>query len=277
MRLIFPIILLLFTAVCAFGQEVVINEINYHSANNFDTGDWVEFHNYGIDDISISGWVFKDANDTNLFVFPGFTTLEAEGYIVLCHDIALFTSLFPEVTNFTGNFGFNVSNGGELIRLYDNGGNLVDSLTFDDEAPWPMEPDGAGPTLELLDPLLPNHLAENWRVSLLPHGSPGAQNSVTSVERYDNPLIIDGFVLHAPFPNPFNPVTKICFDIPYKSFVTLEIYDVQGRLAAELAGGYHQVGRYEADFEAGLLPSGVYFARLAAGEYQSVQKLLLMK
>ena len=54
-------------------------------------------------------------------------------------------------------FGF--SGQGELIRLYDHTGLLIDTVHYDDNLPWPDEPDGNGPTLELISPLLDNALA----------------------------------------------------------------------------------------------------------------------
>ena len=46
---------------------IVINEINYHSSDNFDPDDWVEIYNNSIDTIDISLWQFKDDNDNHIF------------------------------------------------------------------------------------------------------------------------------------------------------------------------------------------------------------------
>ena len=156
--------------------SIIITEINYHSSDNFDPGDWVEFYNDSCESVDISGWIFKDENDDHIFIFPPNMVLEPEALIVLCRDTAAFSGLFPEVNNYLGDFDFGLSNGGELIRLFDNQENIIDSLTYDDEPPWPTEPDGNGPTLELIDPSLPNEDPENWRASTAPHGSPGQQN-----------------------------------------------------------------------------------------------------
>ena len=136
----------------------------------------MEFYNDSCESVDISGWIFKDENDDHIFIFPPNMVLEPEALIVLCRDTAAFSGLFPEVNNYLGDFDFGLSNGGELIRLFDNQENIIDSLTYDDEPPWPTEPDGNGPTLELIDPSLPNEDPENWRASTAPHGSPGQQN-----------------------------------------------------------------------------------------------------
>jgi len=59
--------------------------------------------------------------------------------------------------------------------------------------------------------------------------------------------------------------------------VHLAVYDVLGRMVADLAEGDYQAGNYKIDFNASNLVSGVYFYRLAAGKYVSVKKLMLMK
>ena len=78
-------------------------------------------------------------------------------------------------------------------------------------------------------------------------------------------------------PNPFNPSTTISYEISEVSQVNLVIYDVSGRQIAELVNGYRDAGMQEVTLDASSLPSGVYFARLTAGDFQQIQKLLLVK
>jgi hypothetical protein len=158
-----------------FTDSLVINEINYNSADSFDPGDWVEFYNPHPYDLDISGWVFKDEDDLHAFEFPAGTMIDAEGYLVLCFDTAAFTELFPEVGNYLGPMGFGLAGGGELIRLYNDSGAIIDTVLYDDNDPWPTEPDGNGPTLELINPAWDNALAESWAASAL-NGTPGKQN-----------------------------------------------------------------------------------------------------
>ena len=74
--------------VLGFGstaaQTVLINEINYHAAPEFDTKDWLELHNPGATTIDVSGWTFSDEDDANRFVLPAGTLLPAGGFLVLC-------------------------------------------------------------------------------------------------------------------------------------------------------------------------------------------------
>ena len=53
--------------------------------------------------------------------------------------------------------------------------NIMDSLVFDDNAPWPTQPDGNGPTLSLKNPDFDNTLGENWAASI-GYGTPGKIN-----------------------------------------------------------------------------------------------------
>jgi hypothetical protein len=157
--------------------KVVINEINYNSAAAFNTEDWIELYNNSENPIDISGWVFKDSDNAHAFTIPQGTILDTAGYLVLCIDTSLFKPLFPQVQNFIGNVGFGLSGSGELVRLYNNRMDLIDSLVYDDAIPWPTAPDGNGPTLSLKNPNLDNSLGENWAASL-GNGTPGQKNDV---------------------------------------------------------------------------------------------------
>jgi len=158
-------------------DSLVINEINYHSADDFDPGDWVEIFNPMPTEMDLSNWEFKDENDEHIFTFPENTIIGPYDFLVLCCDTAAFKTLFPDVDNFIGEMDFGFSGGGELLRLFDPTGYLVDFVEYDDVDPWPTEPDGNGPTLELINAHLDNALAESWAASEA-HGTPGAVNSV---------------------------------------------------------------------------------------------------
>ena len=79
------------------------------------------------------------------------------------------------------------------------------------------------------------------------------------------------------YPNPFNPTTTIHYELPLESFVTLKVFDVLGKEVKTLIEGYRTEGRYEVEFDATNLPSGIYFYRLRAGEYINTKKMILMK
>ncbi len=85
------------------------------------------------------------------------------------------------------------------------------------------------------------------------------------------------FALQANYPNPFNPTTLIHYELPQQAAVQLSVYDVQGRPVAVLVSANQAVGRYEVIFDAGQLPSGIYFYALEAGEFRAVRKMLLLR
>ena len=70
---------------------------------------------------------------------------------------------------------------GEMIRMFDSNGSLVDKVECDNMAPWPIGPDGTGATLELIHPSLENDMAANWAASN-GNGTPGEINSVYNDE-----------------------------------------------------------------------------------------------
>jgi hypothetical protein len=100
---------------------------------------------------------------------------------------------------------------------------------------------------------------------------------VNSVETKRPTLRAGSFSLRQNYPNPFNPVTTISFDLPKGAFATLKIFNLLGEevsvvLAEELEAGSHRV-----NFDGSGMPSGVYFYRLAAGEFVAMRKFELIK
>ncbi len=72
------------------------------------------------------------------------------------------------------------------------------------------------------------------------------------------------FRLHQNFPNPFNAVTTIQYDLPHRAVITLEVFDLLGQEVATLVKGAITMGSYEAHWDASSMPSGVYICRLEA-------------
>lgn len=79
------------------------------------------------------------------------------------------------------------------------------------------------------------------------------------------------------YPNPFNPSTTIPFELAQSADVRLEVYDMLGRRVALLVNETRQAGEHTAVFESGNLPSGMYIARLQAGEQVFTQKMVMVK
>ena len=83
-------------------------------------------------------------------------------------------------------------------------------------------------------------------------------------------------------PNPFNPATRIAFDLPEESGVKLTVYDVSGRVLREIETGQLPAGRHEAAWDGRdnggrEVASGIYFYRLEAANFSATRRMILVK
>ena len=85
------------------------------------------------------------------------------------------------------------------------------------------------------------------------------------------------FILFQNYPNPFNLSTNIAYQIPERGNVSLKVYDMLGKEVTTLVEEYKDEGRYETNFAAGNLASGIYFYKLQAGSFVETKKMVLMK
>jgi len=90
----------------------------------------------------------------------------------------------------------------------------------------------------------------------------------------DIPIV---FALHQNFPNPFNPSSTICYDLPRTTHVTLAVYDLLGREVASLVDEVQEPGYRRAEWIPMSVASGVYFCRLVAGSFAECRKMLLVR
>ena len=98
----------------------------------------------------------------------------------------------------------------------------------------------------------------------------------------DDLFLEENFILYQNFPNPFNPVTNLKFQISFgpewnSGIVSLKVYDVLGIEIAGLVNEEKLPGVYEITFDATDLPNGIYFYRLQAGTYSETKKMILLK
>ncbi len=83
--------------------------------------------------------------------------------------------------------------------------------------------------------------------------------------------------LHQNYPNPFNPSTKIKYSVPKSSQVQIKVFDVLGNEIETLVNEEKPAGTYELTWYAEVLPCGVYFYQLRAGEFVQTRKMILIK
>ena len=85
------------------------------------------------------------------------------------------------------------------------------------------------------------------------------------------------FQLHQSYPNPFNPVATIPFEVKEPVRVVLTIYSLMGQRVATLVNRQHAPGRYEVSFDASRLSSGTYFYRIEMGDFRAMKTMVLVK
>ena len=110
---------------------------------------------------------------------------------------------------------------------------------------------------------------------------------ISPVSVTEEEIAADRFYLYQNYPQPFNPSTKIKYQIPSSDnplpggarggFVTLKVYDVLGKEIATLVNEAKPAGTYEVEFDASGLTSGIYFYQLRAGNFIETKKLVLIK
>lgn len=104
----------------------------------------------------------------------------------------------------------------------------------------------------------------------------------TSVEQINNDIPVS-FALEQNYPNPFNPSTTIRYALQETRKITINVYDIQGRLVKSLVNNSEQsAGTYEVswdgtDSNGNKVTSGIYFAKMSAGSFHQTQKMVLMK
>jgi hypothetical protein len=257
---------------------IVINEINYNSSVIVDAGDWIELYNPNASPVDISGWVFKDSDDAHAFILPENTILQADGYLVICQDSSDFEEAFPTVNNYLGEFPFSLSSQGETLRLFTSTGVLADAVTYQPASPWSAQANGYGPTLSLIEPLLDNELPSNWGYSIA-YGTPGTTNdnftylSVPEVTD-PSPMAEQTALLEQNFPNPFAEITIIGYFIPKSGWVSLAVFDLQGREVAIIENGHRDAGHHQVSFNASALPHGIYYYQLKTESEQLMKRMI---
>jgi hypothetical protein len=98
-----------------------------------------------------------------------------------------------------------------------------------------------------------------------------------SVEDDQSGLPPASFNLYQNFPNPFNPVTTIKYQVSNTSPVLIKVFDIIGREVSVLVNEVKEPGTYQVSFDSKNLASGIYFYKMVAGDFTSVKKMNLLK
>jgi hypothetical protein len=185
------------------NSEVLISEIMYHpvaETSATDDHEFIELYNAGAESISLAGWALRVGKTTRLTLADG-TSVAAGDYLVLAKNreklltVAAY-ALSPDKV--IGDFEGGLDNGGTEVSIIDAGGNVKDSVTYDDKAPWPIGADAFGAQQDYL-PELGDYSAHqymgrslerysftiasddprNWEASPVDAATPSTQNSVS--------------------------------------------------------------------------------------------------
>ena len=235
--------------------NIVINEINYKSSENFDPGDWIELFNPNADAIDISGWILKDNNDNNQYLFPQGTFINGEDYLVIVRNSDNFLQFYPEIDSFIGEFGFGLSSSEDAVRLFDSDLIIQDEVYYSSSSPWPPLANGQGYTLELIDPSYDNSLAQSWS-NINYHGSPDSINSTTAS------LDDEDLFYTRVYPNPFFQTLFILLELDLSEFVTIDIFDLKGSLVNNIHSGVLNSGIQRIDKNLEKLNAGIYILKI---------------
>ena len=261
--------------------KIVINEINYNSHDSHDTGDWIELFNAGESEIDITNWVMKDDNNDHAFILSENTIIESGGYFIIAQRPSDFLNFFVSTMPLAGPFNFGLSGGGDEIRIFNDQGMLIDSVKYDDSDPWPIEPDGGGHTLELINPSYDNSLAISWSSSQN-YGSPSEQNTNYFLEqKFVKSVPLKACLLPA-YPNPFNASVTIGFELATTKGAFINIYNVLGQLILEFPLDNYPIGKshmtWKGKNQLGQeVSNGVYFVKLSTQKGGNLQKILYLK
>ena len=111
------------------------------------------------------------------------------------------------------------------------------------------------------------------------HGLFGMTGSffATSTGIENTGATVNSYQLSQNYPNPFNPSTVIKFSIPQNNFVTLKVYDINGKELQTLVNGELSSGEYKYTLDASALSSGIYLYKLSAGAFIETKRMTLIK
>jgi hypothetical protein len=95
-------------------------------------------------------------------------------------------------------------------------------------------------------------------------------------------LLPESYALSQNFPNPFNPVTQIPYQLPEANQVSITIYDITGKAVTTLINRHHEPGFYNilwngSDYTGKQVASGIYFIRFQAGDHHFTKKMMLIR
>ncbi len=176
-----------FTAQPASSNNLVVAELMYHppketaaeaaaGITDADTFEFVRLMNIGAAPVDLNGVQFTIGITFN-FTGGSIRYLAPGANVLIVKNLTSFQTRYGHAYDslIAGEYGGNLSNSGEELRLQAADGSTIRDFIYDDDVPWPTSADGSGPSLILRSPPSnPNHgIATNWTASAMPGGMPG--------------------------------------------------------------------------------------------------------
>jgi hypothetical protein len=164
--------------------------------------------------------------------------------------------------------------GDVIIELFDNNSyvSLIDTTVNSGGYTWDIPPD------------MPKK--STYKISIKSVANPAVVDmsdavfsiidTVAAVQSYDRKVV--DYQLYPNYPNPFNAQTTISYRLPQTSYVSLKIFDIQGKEICTLVNERQPAKHYEINFDASQLASGIYFYQFQAGKnFTQTRKLIFIK
>ena len=256
--------------------HIVISEVMPNPSAVSDAyGEWFEIINMDSITIDLNGWTIMDGGSDS-HVISSSIEIQPGQYMVLGRNGNESVN-GGYVSDYTY-ASFALANSDDEIILLDQDEKVVDDISYGGTFPY-----SSGVSMYLIDHTSDNTIDSNWVASSLmygdgDHGTPGrAWNDSIVVSTINDQLLPNVFELYPPYPNPFNPTTQISFLINHTTVVSLNIYDINGRLVQNIYHSKTTPGFYQSIWEANNAPSGIYFLSLESEQKIITHKLMLMK
>jgi len=103
------------------------------------------------------------------------------------------------------------------------------------------------------------------------------ESSLSSININTSDLIPSTTTLHSSYPNPFNPITQISYELANDENINISVYDTMGRHVDELINGFQNSGEYNISWNASNQASGTYFIQMSTGNQTMTEKIVLIK